>query len=344
MATDVSYTPTTWANGVAPGISASELQRIETGVDDLATQFSAHNGGTATTDHPEATNSVRGFMSAADKTKLDAGAGGGLDADLLDGVQGGNYARSNATDIVTTLRFADGTLAAPSMAYARATNYGWYKSGTTIRGVIAGAIALQFDATRTLVEELAWLDSSDQFIKNDSGAGRLYLGTEDANKVFQGTNGWYPALDDIYDLGLASFRWDDIWATNSTINTSDPRTKKSLAALDDARSLQLVKRFEPVEFVFKAGKRTHYGFDAEQIAAALDDLGVDFAGYVDPEFRPISMDEMVAKDPKKKVRGGGPLVEPKMRPKGLRYGEFLPVLWSATQQLLARVEALEAAA
>jgi len=72
MANDVTFTPTDWNEGVAPGISAAQLDRIETGVDDLATEFSAHNGGTAVTDHPEATSGVRGFLPAADKATIDA--------------------------------------------------------------------------------------------------------------------------------------------------------------------------------------------------------------------------------------------------------------------------------
>lgn len=37
----------------------------------LDADFAAHDGGTDVADHPEATDSVRGFMSAADKDKLD---------------------------------------------------------------------------------------------------------------------------------------------------------------------------------------------------------------------------------------------------------------------------------
>jgi hypothetical protein len=83
--------------------------------DAAATQidFDAHDGGTDVADHPEATPSVRGFMSAADKTKLDTveqnasdlqtpaelltallgvdGTGTLLDADLLDGQEGTYY-------------------------------------------------------------------------------------------------------------------------------------------------------------------------------------------------------------------------------------------------------------
>lgn len=86
---------------------------------DLHDRIEAHLGGTAVTDHPVATVSVRGFMSAADKTKLDGietaatadqtaaeilaalltvdGAGSLLDADLLDGVEGSGYSLAGHT-------------------------------------------------------------------------------------------------------------------------------------------------------------------------------------------------------------------------------------------------------
>ncbi len=101
MATDVpTYTPTTWVPDAAPGISAAQLQRIDDQVDALTTEFNLHNGGILTTDHPLATGSLDGFMSAAHKAKLDlldyggvpdnitpdqtAGAGFGTDVSRVD--------------------------------------------------------------------------------------------------------------------------------------------------------------------------------------------------------------------------------------------------------------------
>ena len=71
MATDVAaYSVTTWVPDAAPGISAAQLQRMDTQVGDLSTQFNLHNGGLAVNDHPEATSSARGFMSALQVQKL----------------------------------------------------------------------------------------------------------------------------------------------------------------------------------------------------------------------------------------------------------------------------------
>jgi hypothetical protein len=60
-----------------------DIEDIETDVTNLTAADTGHFGGTDAADHPEATTSVRGFMSAADKTKLDGFTAG-------TGVTGGN--------------------------------------------------------------------------------------------------------------------------------------------------------------------------------------------------------------------------------------------------------------
>ncbi len=83
-----------------------ELDDIYSDIGDLETADSDHFGGTDTADHPEVTGSVRGFSSAADKTKLDGiatgavadhGALSGLDPDD-DHTQYLNVARHDADD------------------------------------------------------------------------------------------------------------------------------------------------------------------------------------------------------------------------------------------------------
>ncbi len=46
MTQKVTFTPTTWVQGGAPGISATQKNRIETGIDDLATEWNAREHDT----------------------------------------------------------------------------------------------------------------------------------------------------------------------------------------------------------------------------------------------------------------------------------------------------------
>lgn len=96
-----------------------DIESLESDVSDLEAFETSHQGGTDTADHPEATVSTRGFMSASDKTKLDGiesgaeanpsaselltsiktvdGAASGLDADLLDGNHASEFSLSGHT-------------------------------------------------------------------------------------------------------------------------------------------------------------------------------------------------------------------------------------------------------
>ncbi|MCI5044209.1 MAG: DUF2793 domain-containing protein [Aquisalinus sp.] len=55
-----------------------------------------------------------------------------------------------------------------------------------------------------------------------------------------------PQTDDVYDIGSATRRWDDIYATNATIQTSDERLKKDI--VDLPYGLDLVNALRPVQF------------------------------------------------------------------------------------------------
>ncbi len=143
-----------------------------------------------------------------------------------------------------------------------------------------------------------------------------------------------PRTDDTYDLGSSGKRWDDIYATNGTIQTSDARAKTDIAPSD--LGLDFVLSLNPVryrtyrresEYVDdgdpdqrkktlpeKRGSRPHYGLLAQQVKQALGER--DFAGYVYDETTDTH---------------------------GLRYSEFIAPLISAVQELTARVDELERA-
>ena len=150
-----------------------------------------------------------------------------------------------------------------------------------------------------------------------------------------------PYQDDTHDLGSATKRFDDIYATNTTISSSDETLKRDVVEIDDA--LSLVNRLRPVSYRWKdysfdvsvadengnettetrtkTHSRNHWGLIAQEFKQALNDAGIDAsstAAFVDPA-----------------AKGG----EGKM---GIRYAELIPLLIGAIQELSARVESLEA--
>ena len=94
-----------------------------------------------------------------------------------------------------------------------------------------------------------------------------------------------PITDGSHDVGGASFRWSDIYATNGTIQTSDGRLKEDIK--DSDLGLEFILEQRPVSFKRKGGKRTHYGLIAQEVEDSLK--GKDFAGLVkapvDDDFR-----------------------------------------------------------
>tara|TARA_Y100001973_G_C5207534_1_gene342698 strand:+ start:4984 stop:5949 length:966 start_codon:yes stop_codon:yes gene_type:complete len=129
----------------------------------------------------------------------------------------------------------------------------------------------------------------------------------------------YPGTDNLYDLGDGSNRWDDVWATNGTIQTSDVNQKDNITATD--LGLTFVDKLTPKSYKFKGKTRTHYGLIAQDVEAVLSDISKsasDFAGFI-----------------KDKDSDNNDIY-------GLRYTEFIAPLIKAIQELSAKVTALEA--
>jgi hypothetical protein len=87
--------------------------------------------------------------------------------------------------------------------------------------------------------------------------------------------------DDVQDLGRAGIRWDDVYATNGTIQTSDATEKENITTSD--LSLDFIQQLNPVSYRFIGKTRTHYGLIAQEIDSLLSAIGkeaTDFAGFI----------------------------------------------------------------
>jgi hypothetical protein len=60
-----------------------------------------------------------------------------------------------------------------------------------------------------------------------------------------------PSSDNTYDIGSSSLRYDDIYATSGTVNTSDRRFKKDIRKL--SYGLKELMQLKPVIFKWKDG-------------------------------------------------------------------------------------------
>jgi hypothetical protein len=122
-----------------------------------------------------------------------------------------------------------------------------------------------------------------------------------------------PSNDDSYDLGSTSFRWDDVYATNGTIQTSDRRLKTNIDTLN--YGLAEVMQLTPVSFNWKSDtineiKRNKIGYIAQEVLKII------------PEVVNIGDDEN--------------------QTLGMNYAEMVVVLTKAIQEQQAIIEAQKA--
>lgn len=93
--------------------------------------------------------------------------------------------------------------------------------------------------------------------------------------------------DNDQDLGILSVRWDDIYATNGTIQTSDRNEKQDIDVLSDAEARVavackgLLRKFRWKDAVAEKGDdaRIHFGIIAQDLQDAFTAEGLDAGRY-----------------------------------------------------------------
>ena len=94
-----------------------------------------------------------------------------------------------------------------------------------------------------------------------------------------------PTINNNLDLGLSYYKWKDIYASNTVIQTSDRNEKDSIIDLSIEKAMDLISNLKPSTYMMKSGTsgRIHWGMIAQDIEELLDRLGwssLDFAGFI----------------------------------------------------------------
>lgn len=156
-----------------------------------------------------------------------------------------------------------------------------------------------------------------------------------------------PGIDDVEDLGTASLRWDDIYATNATIQTSDERLKDNIYDVSEDLGLNFINALRPVSYKWKdkvieetavntsmdndgnvteeevvlthnkVFGRTHYGMIAQEVLSTINSFEMDSSDFA------------------------GLIHNPESDIYGLRYNEFIAPMIKSIQQLSKRVNELD---
>ena len=129
--------------------------------------------------------------------------------------------------------------------------------------------------------------TSGLYMSLDSPQGTGFLSVNAALRYGWNNSTFYPHNDNARDLGLLTKRWDDVYATNGTIQTSDQNEKQQIASLTDAEMTaakaisKLFKTFKWNDSVAEKGDaaRTHTGVIAQEVEQAMTDAGLNAGDY-----------------------------------------------------------------
>tara|TARA_A200000113_G_scaffold65795_1_gene56999 strand:- start:1141 stop:2550 length:1410 start_codon:yes stop_codon:yes gene_type:complete len=149
-------------------------------------------------------------------------------------------------------------------------------------------------------------------------------------------------LDNDLDLGHTSSRWDDIYATNGTIQTSDENEKQNIASLTSAEitaATAISKLFKTYKWKDKVAAkgdnaRTHTGVVAQQVQTAMSDAGLDASKYAFWCSNTWWTKDGNHYDTKDEAPEGA-TEHTRM---GIRYPELLSFIGAATEQRLTSIE------
>jgi hypothetical protein len=144
-------------------------------------------------------------------------------------------------------------------------------------------ILVEFSKDGTTVGSIGSTDGTDLQI----GSVNCYIRFDDDTNQILPTNAAGAARDDIIDLGSSGARFDDIYATNGTIQTSDANEKQDIEALSEAEqrvavaAKGLLRKFRWRSAVEEKGDeaRVHFGIIAQDLQAAFEAEGLDAGRY-----------------------------------------------------------------
>mgnify|MGYP003149084273 CR=1 FL=1 len=145
----------------------------------------------------------------------------------------------------------------------------FYRGSSTKVGTIGSDSSSSLDITSTRTELVFKVSSCTQFIGTGVGLSP------------------FVSDDDELDLGRHNSRYDDIFATNGTIATSDENEKQNIASLTSAEitaATAISKLFKTFKWKSKVAAkgddaRTHTGIVAQQVQTAMSDAGLEASKY-----------------------------------------------------------------
>lgn len=189
-----------------------------------------------------------------------------------------------------------------------------------------------YDEGKKLAARLSGVNGNEFEITLGTNGYKYYI----TNEMFTTTSNGYA------DLGASNHRWNNIYAANGTIQTSDRTKKTEIADLSDDKSKAFIMGLTPVSYKMTEGTsgRTHYGLIAQDVEDLMETLSIDskdFAGF-------IKSPKVIRKDTDE---DGNPLKKPTEEiiegeyDYALRYDEFIAPIIKVIQSQQREIEELK---
>jgi len=166
------------------------------------------------------------------------------------------------------------------------------------------------------------VNGGDLFVVNAGGVGAGLRYNSGFPNILP-CNGTGADRDNAIDLGHSSVRFDDVYATNGTIQTSDQQEKNTIT--DSDLGIDFIKRLTPKSYIFNGKTRTHYGLIAQDVETVLSDISKPTSG-----FAGFIKDDISEEQDGSQYRYG------------LRYTEFVAPLIQAVKDQQATIDAQQA--
>jgi hypothetical protein len=317
--TDTAAPSTNWIDAIITSYSGTTLivDAVAYAGSGTKTAWSINIGGGGTSytgTLPIAQGGTGATTQAAARTNLGLGTGdspefAGVDINggTIDGtiIGGTTPAAGSFTTFESTGIDDNATSTAMTLDSSGNLLVGKTSTGSTVAGIVLGSND-KITATRASGPSAAFVRTGSDgsivdFQKDGSTVGSI--GVRDGTSLFiestassrtglDFTGGVLPRYggslsDNQTDLGAASYRFNDIYATNGTIQTSDRNEKQQIAALTDAEMAAAkaisagFKTFKWNDSVKEKGDaaRVHSGVIAQEVEQAVTDAGLDAGDY-----------------------------------------------------------------
>ena len=208
-------------------------------------------------------------------------------------VGGTTAGETNATTIYPTGNISSGSITATGSGvfnFNKTETYNPVITANDSESDTGQIIALQIGGTTKGNIGISSSTGNDIYIASgttsSTGFGLRFLDYTVTNAVLP-CRGDGSTVDDTLDLGNSGARFDDIYATNGTINTSDRNDKQDIQALTEAEQRVatackgLIRRFKWQSAVTQKGDdaRYHFGVIAQDLQDAFEAEGLDAGDY-----------------------------------------------------------------